>query len=120
MKKTTSTVLAAAVSGLLMGGMTSCEKQTSKTDKPTNNTKTKVDAASAGKHVCKGMNECKGKGGCGTTKGKNECKGKGGCATAAHHTCAGKNACKGLGGCGGKAGKNECSGKGGCAVPVKH
>ncbi|MDQ1473360.1 MAG: hypothetical protein QOJ99_4840 [Bryobacterales bacterium] len=37
------------------------------------------------KHGCKGMNSCKGKGGCKSgdngCKGKNSCKGKGGCAT---------------------------------------
>ena|SRR5271166_4749372 len=37
------------------------------------------------KHACKGMNSCKGKGGCKASdngcKGKNSCKGKGGCAT---------------------------------------
>jgi len=37
------------------------------------------------KHACKGMNSCKGKGGCSSSdngcKGKNSCKGKGGCAT---------------------------------------
>lgn len=37
------------------------------------------------KHACKGMNSCKGKGGCSSgdagCKGKNTCKGKGGCAT---------------------------------------
>src|SRR5271170_6685007 len=37
------------------------------------------------KHACKGLNSCKGKGGCGSSdngcKGKNSCKGKGGCAT---------------------------------------
>jgi hypothetical protein len=37
------------------------------------------------KHGCKGMNSCKGKGGCKAgdngCKGKNSCKGKGGCAT---------------------------------------
>ena len=38
----------------------------------------------AAKHECKGMNACKGQGGCKTgdngCKGKNSCKGKGGCA----------------------------------------
>lgn len=80
------------------------------------------------KHVCKGHNDCKGKGGCSTgdggCAGKNSCKGKGGCATSAKHDCKGKNECKGQGGCGGSdggcAGKNSCKGKGGCAVPVKH
>jgi len=35
------------------------------------------------KHDCKGMNQCKGQGGCATSdmgcKAKNSCKGKGGC-----------------------------------------
>ena len=79
------------------------------------------------KHVCKGMNSCKGKGGCETSDagcaGKNSCKGHGGCATTERHECAGKNDCKGQGGCrsgdNGCAGKNSCKGKGGCAVPIK-
>jgi hypothetical protein len=37
------------------------------------------------KHACKGLNSCKGRGGCSSSdngcKGKNSCKGKGGCAT---------------------------------------
>ncbi len=44
----------------------------------------KMDAT-VDKHACKGMNSCKGNGGCKTgdngCKGKNSCKGKGGCAT---------------------------------------
>ena len=32
-------------------------------------------------------------------KGMNDCKGKGGCAVENQHDCAGKNDCKGLGGC---------------------
>src|SRR6266545_4597832 len=58
-------------------------------------------------HICKGMNDCKGKGGC--------------ASDAAKHACKGKNECKGMGGCaagGSCAGKNDCKGKGGCAVPV--
>jgi hypothetical protein len=82
----------------------------------------------APKHVCKGHNACKGKGGCGSgdngCAGKNSCKGKGGCASAsAKHECKGKNECKGMGGCksgdNGCGGKNSCKGKGGCAVPPK-
>lgn len=42
--------------------------------------KTKIE-----KHACKGLNNCKGQGGCKSgdngCKGKNSCKGKGGCAT---------------------------------------
>jgi hypothetical protein len=88
----------------------------------------KAEEKKADTHICKGHNECKGKGGCKSDKnacaGKNECKGKGGCAAKdAKHECAGKNACKGQGGCksgdAGCAGKNSCKGKGGCGVPVK-
>lgn len=39
--------------------------------------------AQSAKHDCKGMNSCKGQGGCATSdmgcKGKNSCQGKGGC-----------------------------------------
>ena len=42
--------------------------------------------AQTAKHDCKGMNSCKGQGGCATSdmgcKGKNSCKGKGGCSSA--------------------------------------
>ncbi len=68
-----------------------------------------VEAADEGgeKHVCKGMNDC---------------KGQGGCATSAKHGCKGQNDCKGQGGCksgdNGCAGKNSCKGHGGCEVPV--
>src|SRR5262245_22294744 len=82
------------------------------------------------KHVCQGLNACKGQGGCkhGCSghgcQGRNDCKGKGGCAAkAADHACAGKNTCKGLGGCAsgdqGCGGKNSCKGHGGCEVPMK-
>jgi hypothetical protein len=89
-----------------------------------------ADTAKEPKHVCKGLNECKGQGsckhGCGNNGcgGKNDCKGKGGCASeAARHSCQGKNSCKALGGCArgdqGCAAKNSCKGKGGCEVPLK-
>jgi hypothetical protein len=115
MKKTKSTVIAAAVSGILMGGMSSCQLPSAQS----------VTLATdvAEKHACKTLNTCKNKGGCksaGGCAGKNACSGKGGCATVPHHSCGGKNSCKNLGGCGGTAGKNECKGKGGCHVPIKH
>lgn len=76
------------------------------------------------KHVCKGMNECKGQGGGPKgVAGKNACKGMGECATVAKHDCKGMNDCKGQGGCSSGdnncAGKNSCKGKGGCQVPLK-
>ena len=47
------------------------------------------------KHVCRGLNTCKG-------------KGKGG-----------DNSCKGQGGCGEYPGQNSCKGLGSCEVPLK-
>lgn len=42
-------------------------------------------AGETDKHMCKGQNSCKGKGGCASSdngcRGKNSCKGKGGCST---------------------------------------
>lgn len=70
-------------------------------------------------HVCRGLNTCKGKGGCGATKGKNDCAGQGTCATVAKHSCKGENDCKGQGGCGATPGENSCKGKGGCGVPME-
>src|SRR5271170_3678405 len=69
-------------------------------------------------HVCRGLNTCKNKSGCGETKGKNVCAGQGGCATAQRHDCKGQNTCKGQGGCGENPGENTCKTKGGCAVPL--
>jgi hypothetical protein len=41
------------------------------------------DSGQPSKHACKGLNDCKGRGGCKTElnscRGKNECKGRGGC-----------------------------------------
>ena len=125
----------AAVAGIVAGSVTACSgdkkspetttKENPKTDSGMGN---KASEMGLEKHVCKGYNTCKGKGGCKTDSnacaGKNECKGKGGCATTANHSCGGKNDCKGLGGC--KSGdnscvaKNSCKGKGGCHVPVIH
>ena len=124
MKKRSSTILAAAVTGLLMGGTSGCTSE-----KPAEQPKNEKPAAEIEKHACKGLNSCKGNGGCGvegkhTCKGNNDCSGKGGCPTVPKHTCGGLNDCKGQGGCKveGKhdcAGKNECAKKGGCHVPVK-
>ena len=66
------------------------------------------------KHVCRGLNMCKGQG----AGGSNDCAGMGACATIAAHDCATHNECKGQGGCGAKPGENECKGKGSCGVPL--
>ncbi len=124
MKKTTSTILAAAVSGLLVGAMTGCTSEEKPNDSGgTSPTSPGGEQPPAGavieKHACKGMNSCSNKG----VSGKNECAGKGDCATVAHHDCGGKNECSGQGGCKTAkhdcAGKNDCAGQGGCGVPVK-
>jgi hypothetical protein len=67
------------------------------------------------KHVCRGLNTCKGKG----KGGDNSCAGTGNCATAEAHSCKGDNACKGQGGCEEYAGQNSCKGQGSCDVPLK-
>lgn len=111
-------VLALAVGGLVLGTTSGCKSDKGDT----------VEMHSSAKHACKGMNMCKGQGGCASGNngcaGKNDCKGKGGCATASHHACKGMNECKGMGGCksgnNGCGGKNDCKGQGGCAVPIKH
>ncbi len=70
-----STMIAAAVGGILMG-LTACAS-TPPANAPTDTT------AGAAKHACKGQNACKGQGGCKTDahacKAQNDCKGQGGC-----------------------------------------
>ena len=110
-------LLGAAVAGILTGASTHAQ-EASPSPPP------------LPKHVCKGLNACKGQGVCkhGCSghgcRGHNDCRGQGGCAAlAAQHTCAGKNECKAIGGCAtgdkGCAGKNTCKRRGGCEVPLK-
>ena len=103
---------AAALGGLAAGAVVGCGGNQPATDAGTGGeTKT---TASADVHLCRGLNECKGKG----KGGDNACRGQGSCATAKEHACGGQNECKGLGGCGATAGANDCKGKGGCHVPL--
>jgi hypothetical protein len=77
MNRTASTlVISAAMAGLVSGTvmtMTGCKSSGNAA----------ASSTSMNKHDCKGMNSCKGQGGCNTSdmgcKGKNSCKGKGGC-----------------------------------------
>lgn len=73
-------IISAAMTGLVAGSvltMTGCSD---------NSGKPVASDAGSNKHDCKGLNSCKGKGGCTTgdmgCKGKNTCKGKGGCKMA--------------------------------------
>jgi hypothetical protein len=68
------------------------------------------------KHVCRGLNTCKGK----DKSASNSCAGMGNCATYEAHGCDGHNTCKGQGGCGEYAGQNACKGHGSCEVPLKN
>jgi len=93
--KNQSALLATAVVAMLAGApLAGCKSE---------------NAAASGtpameKHACKGMNACKGQGGCHTDKnsckGQNACKGHGGCNTdknscKSSNSCKSNNACKG-------------------------
>jgi len=71
-------IVSAAMAGLVAGTMvtTGCKSSS-------DSGKAAASDTSMSKHDCKGMNSCKGQGGCKTgeqgCKGKNDCKGKGGC-----------------------------------------
>jgi hypothetical protein len=88
-----SLVLTAAFTGLLGGTMVrAATVNTSRSSAELTSSSSAVSpiagqaaADKVEKHACKGLNSCKGKGGCKSgdngCKGKNSCKGKGGCAT---------------------------------------
>ena len=85
--------------------------------------KTGTTVAKKERHICRGLNSCKGNGADVDLNGdgkidKNACAGQGACATVKHSSCAGQNECKGLGGCGETAGSNACKGMGSCHVPM--
>jgi hypothetical protein len=96
---------AAALSGLAAGSVLGCGGDSDSA--PTGVAQSEV-------HLCRGLNECMGKG----KGGDNKCRGQGACATAKEHACGGQNECKLLGGCGESVGANDCKGKGGCHVPL--
>ncbi|MFO0918883.1 MAG: hypothetical protein U0872_11285 [Planctomycetaceae bacterium] len=73
-----------------------------------------VELLTDDKHICRGLNICKGHG----RSKENACAGQGTCASIADASCGGTNECATLGGCGAAAGLNDCKGKGGCHVPL--
>ena len=79
-----SLVLTAAFTGLL-GGTVARAATSANTSSVVSPIAGQAAADKVEKHACKGLNSCKGKGGCSSSdngcKGKNSCKGKGGCAT---------------------------------------
>ena len=88
-------IAGAAVAGLLTGSFAARSYAASTSHNPGVSLQTMADAEKAlPKHACKGMNECKGQGGCKTAdhacKGMNSCKGQGGCATDGSHKSPGQ------------------------------
>ncbi len=79
-----SLVLTAAFTGLL-GGTVARVNASTLANSASSPIAGQAAADKVEKHACKGLNSCKGKGGCKASdngcKGKNSCKGKGGCAT---------------------------------------
>jgi hypothetical protein len=79
-----SLLLTAAFTGLL-GGTVARSAAAANGSSVINPIAGQAAADKVEKHGCKGLNSCKGKGGCKSSdngcKGKNSCKGKGGCAT---------------------------------------
>lgn len=118
----------AAMGGLMAGSLVGCGGKTEKTEAEKTGEETaktgegggKEDgplAAWTGKHVCRGLNACKGEG----KGGDNDCAGQGACFTAKEHTCHTANECKYQGGCApdyAKVASNECKGQGDCSVPL--
>jgi len=79
-------IAGAAVAGLLTGSFAARSYAASTSHQPGVSLQTVADPEkNPPKHACKGMNECKGQGGCKTAdhacKAMNSCKGQGGCAT---------------------------------------
>ena len=90
MKPSKVVIAGAAVAGLLTGSLAARTYAASQSHNPGVSLQTMGEPQKTiPKHSCKGMNECKGQGGCKTAdhacKGMNECKGKGGCATDGSH-----------------------------------
>jgi hypothetical protein len=102
--KISKSILTAASTGIMMGALAGCGGSTPPPETPEGAALPAEEPAAAdpaapaadgaaaadeaapaaeGKACCKGMNECKGKGGC----------------RAGEHSCAGQNECKGKGGC---------------------
>lgn len=114
---------AAAFGGVVAGSLAGCtggddtppsDNVTPSSDAGTTEPEESSSLLMGEKHVCRGLNMCKGKG----AGGGNDCAGMGACATIAAHECATHNECKGQGGCGEKPGENACKGKGSCGVPL--
>jgi hypothetical protein len=87
MVKRKSSIAMAAMAGLISGGagLVGCAHHDQPPAAGVQATSSDASVTAAGKHDCKAMNDCRGKGGCQSgdngCAGKNSCKGKGGCST---------------------------------------
>ncbi len=84
--QTTKTMLATvAITGMLAGVSARLQASPTGATQMTSVQGQLADTTNSDKHDCKGLNSCKGQGGCKTSdngcKGLNSCKGKGGCKT---------------------------------------
>jgi hypothetical protein len=109
-----SHLLAAAISGIVLGASTLAQAQTPMVGHFGVADVQQLDSSDGSKHACKGQNACKGLGGCKTDKnackGQNSCKGQGGCRTDGTGPAPKeKNGCSGKDGCGGKEDGRICS-----------
>jgi len=81
-----STLMAAAISGMVIGASALAQAATTQYGSAVRGFDwgaQPLDDKAGDKHACKGKNACKGQGGCKSEKhackGQNECKGQGGC-----------------------------------------
>src|SRR4051794_12066657 len=87
-RRTFHQLTAAALSGIAAGSLAGCGGE-KPGNKPAGGATGTPVAAAAEVHLCRGLNDCKGKG----KGGNNDCRGQGACATAKEHACGGKNDC---------------------------
>src|SRR5262245_20168591 len=81
---------AAAMGGVIAGASAGCgDKPANKPVAEEKSKETEV-ALVTEKHICRGLNSCKGQG----KDGKNACAGQGTCSTVKAHDCGGQNECK--------------------------
>jgi hypothetical protein len=85
--------IASASAGLMLGALTGCGGGNPPAETPETppSTATEASKAAPAKQSAQEAKAC--------CKGMHECKGKGGCAVEGKHDCAGHNDCKGQGGC---------------------
>ena len=93
-------------SAALMGLLVGCGEEEVATPAPTATEDAAPDAVEADVKAAEGEQPAEATGH--ACKGMNECKGMGGCGVEGAHDCAGKNECKTKGGCCTMSNKDDC------------